>query len=40
MGQLVEDWKTYFDYLKHPDNYKFPVRKPGFPDKKRPHRGI
>jgi len=40
MGQLVEDWKTYFDYLKYPDNYKFPVRKPGFPDKKRPHRGI
>jgi len=40
MGQLIEAWKTYFDYLKHPDNYKFPVRKPGFSDKRKPHRTV
>jgi len=40
MGQLIEGWKTFFDYLKNPEKYKFPVRKPGFVDKKKPHHTV
>ena len=37
MGQLIEAWKTFFDYLNNPEKYRFPIRKPHFVDKKRPH---
>ncbi len=40
IGQLIEAWKNYFDFLKTPEKYKFPVRKPSFSDKKKPHRTI
>jgi len=26
ISQLIEAWKTYFDYLKHPEKYDFPIR--------------
>lgn len=37
---LIEAWKTYFDYLRNPGNYKFPIRRPGFVDKKKPHHTV
>ncbi|WP_052312094.1 hypothetical protein [Archaeoglobus sulfaticallidus] len=40
MGQLVEGWEKYFDYLKNPENYSSPVRRPGFMDKRRAHHTI
>ncbi len=40
INQLIEAWKTFFDYLKHPEKYRFPVRRPGFSDKKKPHKTV
>ncbi|AGK61430.1 transposase, IS605 OrfB family, central region [Archaeoglobus sulfaticallidus PM70-1] len=40
MGQLIEAWKTFFDYLKNPEKYRFPIRKPHFVDRKKPHHTV